>query len=138
MNFLFFILLILNNFVKTSSFLIILSHGFISRLLFFFIGEFYKIGRNRFIFYFKNMLLSSIIFIYLVVFCILGNRAVPFSLSFFLEFIGIYGGFLFLILSFLILGFYFFFSFYASFYLLVRGLMGKKITFYRNLNLLYF
>jgi NADH-quinone oxidoreductase subunit M len=95
MNFLFFILLILNNFVKTSSFLIILSHGFISRLLFFFIGEFYKFERTRFIFYFKNMLLSSIIFIYLVVFCILGNRAVPFSLSFFWNLLEFMGGFYF-------------------------------------------
>jgi len=81
------------------------------------------------------MLLSSIIFIYLVVFCILGNRAVPFSLSFFWNLLEFMGGFYFIFFNF---RFLFFFSFYASFYLLVRGLMGKKITFYRNLNLLYF
>jgi NADH-quinone oxidoreductase subunit M len=137
-NFLFFILLVLNNYVKTSSFLIIISHGFVSRIIFFFIGEFYKMESTRFIFYFKNLVLSSIFFLYLIIFCILGNRAVPFSLSFFLEFIGVWGGFLFLIFSFIILGFYFFFSFYASFYFLIRGITGKKVSFYRNLNILYF
>jgi hypothetical protein len=128
----------LNNFVKTSSFLIIISHGFVSRLLFFFIGEFYKSENTRFVFYFKNLLLSSVFFLYLIILCILGNRAVPVRISFFLEFIGVYGGFIFLIFSFLILGFYFFFRFYARFYLLVRGLIGKKIIFYRNLNILFF
>lgn len=137
-NFLFFILIILNNFVKTSSFLIMIAHGFISRLLFFFIGEFYKIQITRFIFYFKNIFLSRIFFLYLVILCILGNRAAPFSLSFFLEFLGVWGGFIFFIFSFRILGFYFFFSFYASFYLLIRGLVGKKVVYYRNLNMFFF
>lgn len=137
-NFLFFILLVLNNFVKSSSFLIIISHGFVSSLLFFFIGEFYKIRNTRFIFYFKNLILSRMFFLYLVIFCILGNRAVPISLSFFLELLGIYGGFMFLIISFTVVGFYFFFSFYARFYLLVRGLIGKKIIYFRNLNIVFF
>jgi NADH:ubiquinone oxidoreductase subunit 4 (subunit M) len=137
-NFLFFILLILNNFVKTSSFLIIISHGFISSLLFFFIGEFYKIESTRFIYYFKNILVSSIFFIGLVILCILGNRAVPFSLSFFLEFVGVYSGLIFLIFGFFVLGFYFFFSFYARLFLLIRGLVGKKISYFSNLNIFFF
>lgn len=137
-NFLFFILLILNNYVKRSSILMIISHGFISSLIFFFIGEFYKFSRTRFIFYFKNLLLSSLFFLYLVIFCILGNRAVPLRISFFLEFIGIFSGYEYFIYRIIFLGFYFFFRFYASFFLLITGLTGKKIIFYRNLNLVYF
>lgn len=115
-----------------------ISHGFISRLLFFFIGEFYKFSRTRFIFYFKNLLLSRLFFLYIVIFCILSNRAVPFRLAFFLELIGVYGGYLYIVFCFFFLGIYFFFRFYARFYLLIRGLIGKKIIFFVNSNFLYF
>lgn len=137
-NFLLFILLILNNYVKRRCITLIISHGFISSLIFFFIGEFYKFRRTRFIFYFKNLVTSSIIFFYLVVFCILANRAVPFRISFFLELIGVYRSYFSFVLFFFILGLYFFFRFYASFFLLVNGIIGKGFINYKNMNFFFF
>lgn len=137
-NFLFFILLILNNFVKRRRIIIMVSHGFVSSLLFFFIGEYYRYRGTRFIFYFKNLFLSRIIFFYLVLFCILANRAVPFSVSFFLELVGVYRGYSFFLFSLGFIIFYFFFSFYARFFLIISGITGKFFTVYKNMNLFFF
>lgn len=136
-NFIFFILLIINNYVKTRRIIIIISHGFISGLIFFFVGEFYKFNSTRFIIYFKNLFISNLFFLFLFLITIMGNSAVPLRVSFFIELVGVYRGFISLLLSFFVIGFYFFFRFYSSFFLLVNSFMGKNLSSYINLNLIF-
>jgi NADH:ubiquinone oxidoreductase subunit 4 (subunit M) len=58
-NFLVFNILILIKIRKTSSFIIIISHGFISTLIFFIIGEIYKFNIRRLLYFFKNIFFNN-------------------------------------------------------------------------------
>jgi NADH:ubiquinone oxidoreductase subunit 4 (subunit M) len=105
--------------------LVITSHGFISTLLFFFIGEIYHSSLTR-IFYFRGgLFVFDLFFFFFFLFCLLFNRGVPLSLRFFGEFIGVGVGLFISFFFFFFLFFYFFLSFYYSVYLLICNSLSK-------------
>jgi len=61
-NFLFIGFLLLSGFSSLGSFISILSHGFTSTLIFFFIGEFYHFSGSRIIYFINSYLNSLILF----------------------------------------------------------------------------
>nr|YP_009092407.1 NADH dehydrogenase subunit 4 [Aphelenchoides besseyi]AII79385.1 NADH dehydrogenase subunit 4 [Aphelenchoides besseyi] len=129
-NHMMFLLVLLVNLCLYSEFsgvMIMVSHGFISTLMFFFVGEFYHESLTRMLYFFGGYLKSSIYF--LVVFSIvwLYNGGIPLSLSFFSEFLGLMSLFIFSVFLFFLLFFYFFLSFYYTMYVLVSGFLKKNI-----------
>lgn len=125
-NFILFMFFLFSIFSKNGGILIIVSHGYISSLIFFFIGEFYHKFLNRMLYFMKGFFVSNFIFSIFFSICILLNSGLPFNISFFSEFLGIFGivrVYFFLYIFFFI---YFFFSFYYSIYFLVNFIMGKQ------------
>lgn len=108
-----------------SSIIIILSHGFISTLIFYFIGEFYHSIETRLIYFYSGIFSSSIFFCLLIRLTWLFNGGVPFSLSFYAEFIT----FLNLLnfdLNLIFFGFiYFFLTFYYCLFFVSINFIGK-------------
>lgn len=125
MSFLLLVFLITSVLGGVGSLLIMVSHGFISTLMFFFIGDFYhkRLTRNFFFFggyfYLDFALLSCFLLVFLF------NRGVPLSISFFGEFFGISVILFFCFYAFFFVFLYFFNSFYYSMYLLVAGFLSK-------------
>lgn len=123
---------------KNGAIFIILSHGFVSILRFYFVGEIFHnlgtrlvyFGGGFFYFYFFCL------FFFILVFLI--NRGLPLSLSFYREF------FIFLVLinsfgfSFFLVFFVFFFGFYFSLFLIMIFFLGKGFFFFDFFMKLYF
>lgn len=112
---------------KLGAGLMMLSHGYVSTMMFYLIGEvFHKRGR-RIISYLGGFFLSSVMFCYMMVIVFLCNRGLPPSLSFFSEYVGVVrifnvwfglGALLFV---------YFFVSFYFSVFVLTISFIGGGI-----------
>ena len=135
--FLLFTLLFSSVYCSCGGVSIMVSHGFVSTLLFFFLGEFYHSSLTRMLYFFNGMFLSNLFFVFFFVGVCLFNGGVPPSLSFFSEYLGI--GVLFCSSSFFffILFFYFFISFYYSLFVLVRCFVGKRIVFSSFFNVFF-
>jgi NADH:ubiquinone oxidoreductase subunit 4 (subunit M) len=58
-NFLVFNYLIINKIRKFSSFVIIISHGFISTILFYLVGEIYKYNNSRLFYFMKRVFFNN-------------------------------------------------------------------------------
>nr|WAX01704.1 NADH dehydrogenase subunit 4 [Philometra sp. HZ-2022] len=112
--------------VKSSGFLILLSHGYSSMLLFFLIGLFYNFSGTRLIYYFSGMVGSFSMYVYLVMVVLMSNTGVPPFWSFFSEFLAV-GSLVFgFMMSFLIVFIYLFVSFYYSIYLISLSMSGSS------------
>lgn len=111
---------------KISSLIIILSHGYTSTLIFYFIGEFYHSSNSRIVYYLNSIFNISLILGIMISLTFLSNAGVPPSLSFFAEFISISFGVNFMNYILIILFFYFFFSFYYSIYFITNFMIGKN------------
>lgn len=111
---------------KTGSIVIIVSHGYVSTLMFYFVGEFFHITGTRIIVFFNGFMSRRLLVGGLLMLVMLCNGGIPFSLSFFSEFLGFVGIFLRFkgLLVFLIV--YFFVSFYYSIFVLARSMMGGQ------------
>jgi len=125
MSFLFLSLIYFRNFRKIRGLIIILSHGYTSTLLFFFIGEFFHKINTRIIYFLNRLFNNSLIFCIILSFILLSNSGVPPSISFFSEFILFSCRFLFFKVIFFVVIFFFFFSFYYSFFFMVNITIGK-------------
>lgn len=112
---------------KFRSVLIIIAHGFISTLIFFFVGEFYHLSRTRMLYFFGGYLKSNLYFLIIFRLTWLFNGGVPFSLSFFAEYVGFVVIFNVLNFIFFLMFFYFFVSFYYTLYVIVSGFLIKNI-----------
>ena len=123
--FLLFLLLNLRVFSVWRSLCVMVAHGFVSTLIFYFVGEFYHSSGTRIIYFFGGFLKVRVYF--LVVFSLvwLFNGGVPPSLSFFSEFVGL--SVLFSLRRFFFVGglVYFFVSFYYTLYVLLSCFLGQ-------------
>nr|AYU56869.1 NADH dehydrogenase subunit 4 [Steinernema carpocapsae] len=117
---------------KTSSLMLMLSHGYTSTIMFYLIGEFYHSSGSRMIYYMNSFFNSSIFMVVVFSFVFLSNSGVPPSLSFVSEFITISSGISFFYFSFILVFIYFVFSFYYSIYLITNCLMGKNLIFFNT------
>ena len=106
---------------------VMLAHGFVSTLMFYFVGDFYHSSGTRIVYYLGGYLKVSLFFLVVFVLVWLFNRGIPPSLSFVAELVGfgvLFGaGFFFLLLG----AVYFFLSFYYSLYVMLSAFLGKNV-----------
>jgi NADH:ubiquinone oxidoreductase subunit 4 (subunit M) len=132
-SFLLFIFLNFVSFSKTSSFILIISHGLISTIIFYLVGEFVHFNLSRLIYFFNRIFINNrFLIIFLRIFLIL-NSGLPPNISFFSEILGFFVNFNFIILNFLFIGIFIFFGFLFNFFLIVNFRLGK---YYINRNIL--
>nr|BAV78681.1 NADH dehydrogenase subunit 4 [Steinernema litorale] len=120
---------------KTSSFLMMLAHGYTSTLMFYLIGEFYHSSGSRMIYYMNSFFNSSMLMAIVFSLVFLSNSGVPPSISFLSEFVTISSGLSFMLLSFFLVFVYFVVSFYYSIYLITNCVMGKDFITFSSWNL---
>nr|YP_009186382.1 NADH dehydrogenase subunit 4 [Strongyloides stercoralis]BAT21210.1 NADH dehydrogenase subunit 4 [Strongyloides stercoralis] len=132
MNFLLFFLLFFGLYSKTGSFLMMVSHGYTSSVMFYFIGEFYRSLGSRMIYFLNSFMSSSFIFSFLISLVFLSNCGMPPSISFFSEFFSFSGFFSLFYNVFFLVFFYFFVSFYYCVYIIVISFLGKKFFFFKS------
>jgi NADH:ubiquinone oxidoreductase subunit 4 (subunit M) len=125
MSFLLLALLLLSGGRNNGALLIMVSHGFVSVLIFFLIGEFYHLRFSRNIFFLGGVFCGNVVLLFVFLFTWLFNRGVPLSLRFFGEFFCIRACFFFCFFFFFFLFLYFFNSFYYSLFFLVSGFLNK-------------
>jgi len=129
-SFLLLSLVYLTRFRKISGLIIMLSHGYTSTLLFFFIGEFFHRRGTRIIYFFNSLLNNNLMFCLIFSSVFLSNSGVPPSTSFISEFVLISCRFNLFKIIFFVIGIYFFFSFYYSFFLWLICLLEKKLIYF--------
>lgn len=124
MGFVLFVFFVIYGFSKVGGCLIMVSHGYVSTMIFYLVGEFFHVSGTRIVNFLGGLILSGVIFGYFFILVFLCNGGLPPSLSFFSEFLGVVGFYLGLggVLVFLFL--YFFVGFYFSLFILTGSLMG--------------
>lgn len=125
-NFVIISFIIINKINKFSSFFIIIRHGFVSVLLFYFIGEIYKINIRRKFYFIKNLFFNNYKFLVLILFCYFFNIGLPLNLSFFSEVFGFLGLINIKFLLIFFSGFYFFYSFIFTIIIFINHYLGKQ------------
>nr|UFQ24450.1 NADH dehydrogenase subunit 4 [Pingus sinensis] len=128
MSFVLLMLLLFSMVGKTGSVLLMLSHGYVSTLMFFVVGEFFHLISSRMIYWMSGAFVSSIFVSVVFTLIFLCNSGLPPSISFLSEFMGVNGVFSFSVIFLLVLGFYYLVSFYYSLYFLTSILVGKFIS----------
>lgn len=88
-NFLFLVILIDRLFTSLSSFIIMVSHGLVSLLIFGIVGEFYLIFNTRIIYFVRGLQSSSFLTSLCLFFLLISNRGAPLFLRFFPEVVGL-------------------------------------------------
>ena len=131
-NFFIFCLIIFIKSRKFSSFLIIISHGFISTIMFFIVGEYYENNIRRLFYFIKNLFKNQLIINIFFIFFIISNAGIPFNLSFFSEIFGIFTVFRILKIIFFILIFFIIYSFLFNIFILTNKIKGK---YFQKINL---
>nr|YP_008145660.1 NADH dehydrogenase subunit 4 [Ascaridia galli]AGI96013.1 NADH dehydrogenase subunit 4 [Ascaridia galli]ANE06330.1 NADH dehydrogenase subunit 4 [Ascaridia galli]ANE06333.1 NADH dehydrogenase subunit 4 [Ascaridia galli]ANE06334.1 NADH dehydrogenase subunit 4 [Ascaridia galli]ANE06336.1 NADH dehydrogenase subunit 4 [Ascaridia galli] len=126
MSFLLLSLVFLWSSSKVSGFMMMLSHGYVSTLMFYMVGEFFHVSGSRLIYYMNGFFSSSIFLGILFSVVFMANSGVPPSLSFLTEFITISVFMHFVKGGFWLIFLYFFLSFYYSIYFLTNAVMGKS------------
>nr|YP_007890351.1 NADH dehydrogenase subunit 4 [Bursaphelenchus mucronatus]ACZ57371.1 NADH dehydrogenase subunit 4 [Bursaphelenchus mucronatus] len=119
-----------------NSVVIMFSHGLISTLMFYFIGEFFHFSGVRLIYYYNSIFSSSLIYSILILLVRLYNSGVPFSLTFFSEFNIFLVGFNSSYFFFFYIFYIFFLTFYYCLYFISLNFLGKNfILMNYNLNI---
>nr|BAV81444.1 NADH dehydrogenase subunit 4 [Syphacia muris] len=137
MSFVLMVLILLCGCGKLSGGLMMLSHGFVSTLMFYLVGEFYHISGTRLMSYMSGFMNSSMIISYMMMLVFMCNGGLPPSLSFFSEFIGLVGLYLSYSSLFIFLFVYFFVAFYYCFYIMTGAIMGKNFICF-SLSFVYY
>lgn len=70
---------------KSIALIMILSHGYTSVLIFYFIGEFYHIARSRLVYYLRGYFSINLLFCLIFCLTMISNFGFPSSISFFLS-----------------------------------------------------
>jgi NADH:ubiquinone oxidoreductase subunit 4 (subunit M) len=124
-----FSLRLINLCLNRGSYLVSLSHGYISTLLFYLVGEIYHYNGRRILYYILRVRGYSGFLISMIGLIFLRNAGVPPALSFWGEFVTIMvliNIYVFLLLFFSL---YFFFSFYYSIYLIIHvSKSGRRVS----------
>nr|QXU74733.1 NADH dehydrogenase subunit 4 [Wellcomia compar] len=128
MGFVFLVLILVFLSSKMSAVIMMISHGYLSVLMFYFVGKFYYVVGTRILSYLGGFMVSSLLLSCLMMLVFLCNSGLPPSLSFFSEFLGIVGIYMCCFGLFFFLFLYFFVSFYYSLYVLTISLMGNKMV----------
>lgn len=133
-NFLIFNFFILNKIRKFSSFIIIISHGFISTILFYLVGEIYKFNNSRLFYFIKRIFFNNWKFLGFCLLFFLFNIGIPINLSFFSELIGFLSlyNYKFIILS--LVFFYFIYSFFYVLFIIFNFILGKQKIKIKEIN----
>lgn len=126
MRFVLFVLILMCSRSKLSGSLMIISHGYVSTLIFYIVGEYYHVSGTRMINYLSGFISRSLAVSCIFILVFLCNGGLPPSLSFFSEFVGLVGLYLSYRGLFLFLFIYFFVAFYYSLFILTRAIMGKN------------
>jgi NADH:ubiquinone oxidoreductase subunit 4 (subunit M) len=140
-NFLVFNYLIINKIRKFSSFVIIISHGFISTILFYLVGEIYKYNNSRLFYFMKRVFFNNWKFLFSLLLFFLFNIGLPINLSFFSELIGFLSLYNFKIIFLIIIFIYFIYRFFYVLFIILNLILGKqkiKIKENNNFNFLSF
>lgn len=124
-NFLIFNFIILYKIRKFSRIIIIISHGFISTILFFIIGEIYKYNNSRLFYFIKRIFFSNWKFLLILVIFLLFNLGIPLNLSFFSELKGILSIVNFKNFFIIIIFLYFIYSFFFILFIIINFYIGK-------------
>lgn len=111
---------------KTRAFVVMLGHGYASALMFYYAGVLSHAVGTRMLYYLNRLIKTRVSLSLRFRTVILANRGAPLRLTFFGEFIGFCGLLSQFKLAIIVLGLYFFFSFYRRVFLLTNTLMGKK------------
>lgn len=121
-----FVFLILRG--KLRGEIMMLLHGFISCLIFYFIGEFYRSSGCRLFYYLLGLLNINLRFGLIFVLIFLVNGGIPFCLLFYVDFLGvaIRIGILKGLIVFVF--FYYFFIFYYCIFVIESSVVGKRIV----------
>nr|YP_004935013.1 NADH dehydrogenase subunit 4 [Wuchereria bancrofti]ADN43961.1 NADH dehydrogenase subunit 4 [Wuchereria bancrofti] len=114
---------------KSMALVMMLSHGYTSVLMFYFIGEFYHIASSRLIYYLRGYFNVSMLFCLFFCLTMVSNFGFPSSISFFSEYMMLnwfssvfYFGVFFLFVYYLV-------SFYYSVYVMVCFMIGNKVSY---------
>lgn len=125
-RFVLFVLILICRSSKLRGGLMMISHGYVSTLIFYIVGEYYHVSSTRIINYLSGFINSSLAVRLVFMLVFLCNGGLPPSLSFFSEFIGLVGLYLSYRGLFLFLFIYFFVAFYYSLFILTRAVIGKN------------
>nr|YP_008145672.1 NADH dehydrogenase subunit 4 [Ascaridia columbae]AGI96025.1 NADH dehydrogenase subunit 4 [Ascaridia columbae] len=134
MSFLLLSLVFLWSSSKTSGFMMMLSHGYVSTLMFYMVGEYFHVSGSRMVYYMNGFFSSSLLMGILFSVVFMANSGVPPSLAFLTEFITISAFMSLLKGGFWLVFLYFFLSFYYSIYFLTNAVMGKSYIDIANMN----
>lgn len=125
-SFVLMVLILMCGSSKLSGRLMMVSHGYVSTLMFYIVGEYYHVSGTRMMNYLSGFINRRIMVSYMFILVFLCNGGLPPSLSFFSEFVGLVGLFLSFKGLFVFLFVYFFVAFYYSLFILTGALMGKN------------
>lgn len=114
--------------------LIIISHGFISTILFFIIGELIYKNYRRLIYFIKNIFFFNIFFWLLTLISLLINIGLPLSLSFISEIIGILNLIIIRNIFWIVIIIFFMLCFIFTIFIIILIYSGKKIIIINNWN----
>lgn len=125
-NFLIFNFIVLNKIRKFSSFIIIISHGLISTILFYLVGEVYKFNNSRLFYFIKRVFFNNWKFLFFCLLFFLFNIGLPISLSFFSELIGFLSLYNFKKIFLIIIFIYFIYRFFYILFIIFNFILGKQ------------
>nr|AOP18643.1 NADH dehydrogenase subunit 4 [Dirofilaria repens] len=114
---------------KSMSLVMMLSHGYTSVLMFYFIGEFYHISGSRLIYYFRGFFNVSLLFCLFFCLVMLSNFSFPCSVTFFSEYLMMNWFSSVYFVGVLFIFFYYLVSFYYSVYVLVCFFLGSSVGY---------
>ena len=124
MSFVLLVLVVSVGSCKLGGVLMMVSHGYVSALMFYLVGEFFHVCGTRMLGCLGGFLMVGFFLVYMVVLVFLCNAGLPPSLSFFSEFLGFVGVYVLYKGLLIFLFFYFFVGFYFSLYFLLISLAG--------------
>ena len=111
-------------FGKTIGVVMMLSHGFTSVIIFYFIGEFFHVRGSRMLYYMRGYFNTNCLLSLFFCLTFMSNFSFPFCITFFSEYVIINYYRCLYLLGFIFLFLYYMISFYYSVYILVVFLFG--------------
>nr|UUA64286.1 NADH dehydrogenase subunit 4 [Aspiculuris sp. PC-2022] len=137
MSFVLMVLVVFCGACKLGGVLMMISHGYVSSLMFYLVGEFYHVSGTRVMGFLGGFLLVGFFLVYMVVLVFLCNAGLPPSLSFFSEILGLLGVYVLFKGLLVFLFFYFFVGFYFSLYFLLICMGGGSYVNFGFFNVFY-
>nr|WVH37132.1 NADH dehydrogenase subunit 4 [Physaloptera clausa] len=113
-------------YAKSMSVIMMLSHGFTSVMMFYFIGEFFHTSGSRMVYYMRGYFNASYLMVLFFCLTFMSNFSFPFCITFFSEYVMINYFSLLCIIGLVFLFFYYMISFYYSIYMLVVFVFGNN------------